>query len=99
VALAIAIALEYYHQEDNGYLFLCYFNASDYSLFGKTKFIVHLVIGVGAWWTSQMWLCRHIWVPKNYRLERVQRRVLLIIMAINVVNADDVDRFVIMWIV
>ena len=69
IAVGIAIALEFNHEADQS---LCYFNFYGSSNFGDSKFIIHLVIGIVAWWCSQMWLCRHIWTPKNLRLERVQ---------------------------
>ncbi|XP_067943590.1 chitin synthase chs-2-like [Watersipora subatra] len=69
IAVAIAIALEFNHLTDSRF---CYFIFYEADSFGDSKFIVHLVVGIAIWWSSQMWLCRHIWYPKNLRLERVQ---------------------------
>ena len=70
IAIAAAIGLEFYDLTENS--IFCYFNYYGAGNFQDSKFLVHLCVGLGAWWVSQMWLCRHIWVPKNLRLERVQ---------------------------
>ncbi|CAH1797404.1 unnamed protein product [Owenia fusiformis] len=36
-------------------------------------FIFHLAFGLTVWWTSQMWLARHIWYPNNDRLATADR--------------------------
>jgi len=70
IALGIAIGFEFLDTNSGGSF--CYLSFYGSDKFGDDRFILLLAVGVAAWWLSQMWLCRHIWVPKNLRLERVQ---------------------------
>lgn len=67
VAIAIAIAIEFTDCSD----LLRLTNHMGKDGFQSPLFITTIVVGVAGWWFSQMWLGRHIWVPANLRLERV----------------------------